>query len=115
MARPSVERLTAALRDACDDAGLKQEAIAEALGVHQTTVSKWLLGKTQPPLEHLWVIEEMCGLPRGRLLHIAGFVEPDDGVEAAIATDTVLDEDSKAAVVKLYRTFVRLSTSADSV
>ncbi len=115
MARPSVGRLTAALGDACDAAGLKQEQIADVVGVHQTTVSKWLLGKTQPPLEHLWVIEEMCGLPRGRLLRVADFVEPDTSVEAAISQDPDLDEDSRDSMVKLYRNFVRLTASSSAV
>lgn len=112
MARRISERpspLTEAFRVACEVAGLTQEQLAERLGVHQTTVSKWLVGKAQPPLEHLPIVDALCGERRGHILRLAGFV--DDGVDvvAAINQDPALDEDSKAAMLLSYRTFVRLS------
>lgn len=104
MARPSVERLTAAFRDAV--AGLTQEQIGEIVGVHQTTVSKWLTGKTQPPLEYLPAVEEHLGLQRGRLLRQAGFVDDDTDLETAIETAPApIDPTDRQALLLLYRTF----------
>lgn len=112
MARLSSERLsplTEAFRVACEVAGLTQEQLAERLGVHQTTVSKWLLGKAQPPLEHLPIVDALCGEPRGHILRLAGYVDDKSGgdVLAAIAQDAHVRDDAKPGLVDLYRSFRR--------
>lgn len=113
MARPEAERLTAAFRHACEQAGVTQEQLAERLGVHQTTVSTWLLGKAQPPLRHLPAIDELCGQPKGHVLRLAGYVDDVD-VKSALASDPSLDPDGRGMVVRLYEMLQADAQSASS-
>jgi transcriptional regulator with XRE-family HTH domain len=118
VARRTAERpgaLTEAFKVAVETAGLTQEQLAERLGVHQTTVSKWLLGKAQPPLEHLPTIDALCGQPKGHVLRLAGYVEDiDSDVLAAIAQDPHLSEDGRASVTQVYGVFRRRSKASSA-
>lgn len=76
--------------------------MAEQLGVHQTTVSGWFVGKVQPPLRHLPAIDELCDQPKGYILRLAGYVDDID-IEAAIKADPRLSEDNRRAVLAFYR------------
>jgi transcriptional regulator with XRE-family HTH domain len=113
--RPEESRLSEAFRLAYETAGIPQTQIAEAADVDQPTVSKWARGERPPPVWVLPIIDELCGQRTGYVLRLADLV--DDGVdtEAAINSDPVLDEDSKSAMVKLYRTFVKLAASSSTV
>lgn len=96
--------MTAAFKLACEQAGVTQEQLAEHLGVHQTTVSGWFVGKAQPPLRHLPAIDELCGQPKGYVLRLGGYVEDDLDVEAALAVDPLFaDPEDRAMVVRFYR------------
>lgn len=101
MAEPG-DRLAAALRHTYENAKLTQAAIAAALGVEQTTVSKWAKGQNQPPLEALPVIEQLAGVTVGTNLRRAGLVEDLTDVRSAIAADPVLTDKSKGALGLLY-------------
>jgi transcriptional regulator with XRE-family HTH domain len=48
-----VMKISAALRSAAREAGLTDVDIAAKIGVHQTTVTKWLSGKGEPRGKHL--------------------------------------------------------------
>lgn len=48
-------------------AGLNQADLADALGVAQQTVSKWIIGETAPRRRHLPRIETLLDLPRGTM------------------------------------------------
>lgn len=101
---PGAESLTDAFRLACSEAGVTQEQLAEQLGVHQTTVSSWLVGKAKPPLRHLPAIDALCGQPKGYILRLAGYVDDDLDVEAALAVDpSFADPDDRAMVVRFYQ------------
>ena len=39
--------------------GLTQQALADALGVNQTTVGQWLLGKKKPGYDSILLLYEM--------------------------------------------------------
>lgn len=108
--RPEDSRLSDAFRVAYETAGISQTQIADALpGIDQPTVSKWARGERPPPLWVLPLIDDMCGERRGHILRMAGYVDDGIDVVAAINRDPALDEDSKAAMLLSYRTFVRLS------
>jgi len=42
--------------------GLSQQALANILGVNQTTVSQWLIGKKKPGYDNIMVIYEKLGV-----------------------------------------------------
>lgn len=82
-----------------------QTKLAEAVGVEQTRISYWELGKNRVPLESLVGLETVLGLRRGELLIRAGIVELDPAydVESAIAADPHLAEPTKALILAFYR------------
>lgn len=49
---------------------LSQQALADALGVHQTTVSQWLLGKKKPSYDNILAIYEKFGVEPNHLFGI---------------------------------------------
>ena len=50
--------------------GLSQEKLAQILGVNQTTVSKWLLGKIKPGYDNILAIYEKFGIEPNELFGI---------------------------------------------
>lgn len=111
MPRPTIERLASALRSATDAAGVTQEQVASELGVHQTTVSKWLVGKTWPPFDALPVIDALCRQPVGTVLRLAGYVEEVD-VAGAIQADPRLNPNGRKVVLAFYEFEVSRNRSA---
>lgn len=49
---------------------LSQEKFAKMIGVNQTTVSKWLLGKKKPSFESVLLIYEKFGITPNELFGI---------------------------------------------
>lgn len=109
MARPAYERVGAAFRTAYEAAGLRQHEIAKALGVDQATVSKWSRGVQRIDLEYFPVLDELCGMPKGYVLRMAGFVEDTSGnsVKDAVAADPRLDATGRMVVMETYEHQVR--------
>ena len=50
--------------------GLSQEAFARIIGVNQTTVSQWLLGKKKPSYDSIRSIYEKFGVTPNELFGI---------------------------------------------
>ena len=69
-----------AIRWAYQQAGLKQSDVAKALHVHQTMVSQWTVGRVEPSLDQIRLIEQFCRVQIGAVLARAGYVS----VEAAL-------------------------------
>lgn len=104
MAKPAYERVGAAFRTAYKAAGLRQVDIADALGVNQSSVSRWANGLEPIEIEYFPKIDELCGQPLGYLLDLAGYVSRDPlTVEEAIARDPNLTPDNRAFVLRVYR------------
>lgn len=97
--------------------GHNQEALAKAVGVDQTTISRWMRGETRPTLERLATLEEAAGRPRGFVLRAAGFI--DDAVSArdALDLDEVLTPENRPVLLAAYDAAVILhrvqSSAAD--
>lgn len=71
-----------------------QEGLAEALGTDQTTVSKWITGKTKTiPWERLAAIERVCGLIPGQILGWSGLLHPDIEIVGTGATTQPLTDE----------------------
>ena len=95
---------------------LKQEELARMLGTTQSSVSGWINGKYEPAAAMVFTIERSLGLDPGSLSRPLGYlpVEPvarSVSVEGAIAQNTQLDDDAKAALSALYRVLVRGTVS----
>ena len=58
----------------CYEGRLRQEDVAQALGVHQSKVSKWATGTMRPTVEEISALEDACGRSRGFVLALAGLV-----------------------------------------
>ena len=50
--------------------GLSQQGIADVLGVNQTTVSQWLLGKKKPGYDSILLIYQKFGIEPNALFGI---------------------------------------------
>jgi DNA-binding transcriptional regulator YdaS (Cro superfamily) len=73
---PSAETLGRAIKRAMKSSTIRtQVALAEALGVDQTLISRMVTGKVSVTVERVREIEDVCGLPRGQVLRWAGYVE----------------------------------------
>lgn len=54
--------LAAAIRTAFDNGGFTQAKLAEAIGVHESTVSLWISGKRTPTVKNLEKLARAMGL-----------------------------------------------------
>lgn len=50
-------------------AGLNQKAVADALGVSDITVKRLEAGSREISMDALWVIADLCGVPREFMVH----------------------------------------------
>lgn len=120
MARPIGGRLSDAFRQAYQDAGLTQTEVAAALQqrgwrkVEQSLVSKWARGMAKPPLEVLPDLDDICGVPLGTILHLAGFVADAESVtvEQAIRLDPDLTADDRRTLLGFYEFALSRSVTA---
>jgi hypothetical protein len=74
-------------------------------------VSKWLNGKTLPPLWVLAIVDRLCGQPLGYVLRLARLVEDDLDVRDRIATDPALDPGKREQLLGVYDIFRRDSST----
>lgn len=82
--------------------GHTQETLAAALGKGQGFVSRMERGATKelPPPEDLALIEKVLGIPKRRMLEVAGYLDP---VELTTKPDTLTlpIDDPRAELVRL--------------
>lgn len=43
--------------------GCAQEALAQELGVHQSTLSRWVSGKQRPDIDCILKLRDLCEIP----------------------------------------------------
>lgn len=96
-----------AIRQARGD--MTQTTLADAVGVDQPTVSRWERDEQRPSLEQLAAVDAATGRQRGFVLIAAGLVQGVQSVEAALATDTTLDDEQRRFVLNAYRAGVAQS------
>lgn len=109
MAEPVGGRLSAALRETVEKAGVSQIEIAERLGVDQPTVSRWVRGMRRPPLDILATIEDMAGVQKGTVLRVAGYVDDDLDVITAVNADPELSDAARKVVLGVYEGLRKMS------
>lgn len=60
------------IKDIMVENGLSQEELATILGVHQTTVEQWLLGKKKPGFDSIMSIYKHFGVTSNDLFGVEG-------------------------------------------
>lgn len=60
----------AIIKEVMQEKNLSQQAFAEILGVNQTTVSQWLLGKKKPGYDSILMLYEKFGIEPNLLFGI---------------------------------------------
>lgn len=60
------------LRLLMSDNNLSQQKLADALGVNQTTVSQWLLGRKKPGYDSIMLLYNKFGITPNELFGIEG-------------------------------------------
>jgi transcriptional regulator with XRE-family HTH domain len=102
-------RLGEVMRQARTDSHLPtQVQLAAALGMEQTKLSRWELGKLLPNLVDIARVEDALRLPRGDLLLRCGAVElPDLDAERALEADRRLSDAGRSAMLSLFRLLLR--------
>lgn len=98
--------LSSALLEIERVSGKDRKAVATELGVDVSSVGRWATGERSVPIEVLPMIDAMCQQPKGYVLRLAGYVDDEMSIEAAIESDPALDDFGRRAV-STYYTFVR--------
>jgi transcriptional regulator with XRE-family HTH domain len=95
--------------------GWTPETLAEALGVRSdTTVRRWLDGRTGLTFDRLVAIEHTLGLPRGYLLRHAGLVDdPRTARDWLEADPRLVDPVQRRLVVEVYDACVKRSREGE--
>lgn len=89
--------------------GWTQDALAEAVGLRQGTVSAWIGGKAQPDsIDMAFRVEKLLGQRPGALTRHLGYLPPEAvkavcTVESAITEDGALTEPEKQMLLGAYR------------
>lgn len=58
------------LRQLMNERGLSQQRLADMLGVNQTTVGQWLLGRKKPGYDSILMLYEKFGIPPNELFGV---------------------------------------------
>lgn len=92
--------------------GVTQSALADAVGMKQNTVSRWVGGDFAPPPETVFAIEEALDVEPGALSQFLGFLPMGEGetpitITAAVGAAPELEDWQREALLAVYRTFVR--------
>jgi transcriptional regulator with XRE-family HTH domain len=90
-----------AIRKACD--GHPQRQLAAALGVTQSTISKWWRGEVEPVPSQIDALEIACGRPHGFVFRLAGWFGEISSVEQCLAYDATISDEGKEVILAAYR------------
>ena len=107
--------LGAAIRRARRNHDLTQIQLSALIGVEQTRLSRWELGKVAPDLFERVDLERALGLRTGDLLIDAGLLDlPAQDTERAIRADPDLDDNSRAVMLDFYRSALEMTRATRS-
>ena len=95
--------LGAAIRDVRLERRESQVTVARRLGIEQTILSRWELGRILPSLDDIERLDDALRLRPGGLLVRAGLVElAANPTEAAIEADAIISVEGKRALLHFY-------------
>lgn len=103
-----------AIRTAVTNSGLTQEAVANALGEKQQTISGWM-NRREPKLDDLVRLEEVLEKPAGYLLRMAGYVDEVVDTFQCITADPHLTEPHRELLLASYDAARALSARAKAL
>lgn len=97
--------------------GMDRRAIADALDVRQSTVSRWVNGERSVPVEKMPEVDQLCGQPLGHVLRLAGYVKNGVDLVAAIEAAPELGDPEREDLLVIYEVFRKRSArrATDSV
>jgi transcriptional regulator with XRE-family HTH domain len=109
------QQLGSAMRTARQGLRQSQVAVARRVGIEQAVLSKWELGRVLPTLDDIERAEFALYLRPGALLIAAGVVElPHDPNVAFLEADTLLLEEDRRALLRLYQAALMLAAEANA-
>ena len=107
--------LGAAIRRERRNHDLTQMQLSALIGVEQTRLSRWELGKVAPDLFECVDLERALGLRNGDLLIDAGLLDlAAQDTQRAIRADPDLDENCRAVMLDFYRSAVEMTRATQS-
>jgi transcriptional regulator with XRE-family HTH domain/tetratricopeptide (TPR) repeat protein len=69
------EDLGTVIRRTYREAGVRQEDLAAAVGVSQSTISDWVNGRSEPSVSQIVALDRACGQPNGYIMRQAGLLD----------------------------------------
>jgi transcriptional regulator with XRE-family HTH domain len=81
---------------------IRQDDLADALGVDQATISRWSAGKSRPNVVQMRGIETLAGRPLGWIDAQCGLIDDVCTVPQAIAMDPALSDSDRAVLLDAY-------------
>lgn len=111
---PKARDLAAAIRQTYEQAHITQVQLAGAVGATQGMVSRWARGEVAPDLDTIAAIEDTCGVPRGQVLRLAGYVDEVTDVQSAVRADPALSSVQRDMLIDVYRGFLKRKRSEPS-
>jgi transcriptional regulator with XRE-family HTH domain len=92
----------AAVRDARDGAGLRQEDLGDLIGLSQDAIARLEKGERRVSLVTLGRIESALGRPFGSFTREVGLVELPASIRDQLEVDPELDDEARAVVKTVY-------------
>jgi transcriptional regulator with XRE-family HTH domain len=111
---PQTRDLATAIRQTYEQAHITQVQLATAIGATQGMVSRWARGEVAPDLDTIAAIESCCGVPRGQVLRLAGYVAEVTDVQSAVRADPALSPVQRDMLIDIYRGFLKRKRSDPS-
>lgn len=82
--------------------GVSQTVLADAIGKHQTEVSKWLLGVRLPDFYDVAAIEQALQVQRGTIYLRAGLVDAEESDSLPVVlSDPSLSKEARQLIAKI--------------
>ena len=95
---------------------LSQRELARQLEITPQAITNWVQGHGKPSRDNLVRLEDIFGLPRGELLRLLGYRNPDEvagrlvTIEEAIRLDPLIDGEDKRALLRIVAGMRRATT-----
>jgi transcriptional regulator with XRE-family HTH domain len=117
MAHPPDQALSRAIRQVIHEArthGRTTRDLATYFGVSDPTISRWESGGRLPALDLLPAFDRLVDRERGYTLRLAGYVDNQVDLRAAIVTAPELDSEARNVLLEVYDVLCRQTGRRDN-